>query len=383
MLSLDGCLERQRRFRERLDGMSIEAAIITDLRDIYYLSGTFLIGRREMEYASLPALLVIETHGKTHLVAHTEEGVCGVDTHVIYPWHTFGTIHPDADRQLCNTVVKRFQDHQPVNRLGWQQRNMPKRLGDCIDEVIRPDEWIAIDGLLAKMQRQKDPDEVDTIRLCIQINSAGYDAAQRVIKPGANELEVLEAGQSGAMLAAGERIKHLGDYRSGAENGAARDRCIQRGELYIIDAQTYYHGYWSDMSRTYVVGSDLTDTQVSLFNHIAAVHDRVPALLKPGVDGKEVWHALDAMIREHPVLAHRGLIHHGGHGIGLRVHEMPDITPERGGAIETGNILAVEPGGYTKRARLGVRIENMYLVTEQGAENLSTYPVDLHPQLMS
>ncbi|MGD2156139.1 MAG: Xaa-Pro peptidase family protein [Anaerolineales bacterium] len=383
MLTLDGCLGRQHRFRERLNALSIEAAIITDLRDIYYLSGTFLIGHREMEYALLPALLLIETDGKTHLVAHTEEGVRGVDTCVIYPWHTFGTIHPDVDRQLCNTVVRRFWDHQPVNRLGWQQRNMPKALGDCVAEVICPDEWITIDGLLAEMQRRKDSDEVDTIRQCIQINSAGYDAAQGAIKPGTNELEVLGASQYGAMLAAGGRIKHLGDYRSGTEHGPARDRYIRNGELYIIDAQTYYHGYWSDMSRTYVVGDDLTDTQLSLFNHISAVHDRVPALLKPGVDGKEVWHALDAMIREHPVLAHRGLIHHGGHGIGLRVHEMPDITPERGGAIETGNVLAVEPGGYTKRARLGVRIENMYLVTEQGAENLSTYPVDLHPQLMS
>jgi Xaa-Pro aminopeptidase len=84
------------------------------------------------------------------------------------------------------------------------------------------------------------------------------------------------------------------------------------------------------------------------------------------------------MIREHPRLADEGLIHHGGHAIGLRIHEMPDVNLERGGTLEAGNVVCIEPGGYFAEARFGVRLENMYLVTEDGCEDLCPGEVELH-----
>jgi Xaa-Pro aminopeptidase len=56
---------------------------------------------------------------------------------------------------------------------------------------------------------------------------------------------------------------------------------------------------------------------------------------------------------------------------------MPDINKERGGILEVGNVVSVEPGGYTPDARYGVRLENMYLITAAGAVNLSEYAVQL------
>ena len=90
-----------------------------------------------------------------------------------------------------------------------------------------------------------------------------------------------------------------------------------------------------------------------------------------------MWRALDAQIREHPTLADTGLVHHGGHAIGLRAHEMPDLNRDRGGTLEVGNVVSVEPGGYADALNYGVRIENMYLITESGAENLSEYPMEI------
>ena len=91
----------------------------------------------------------------------------------------------------------------------------------------------------------------------------------------------------------------------------------------------------------------------------------------------EIARIVDALIREHPALAEKGLTHHAGHGIGLRAHEMPDLNPERGGKLEVGQIITCEPGGYPDAARGGVRLENMYLITENGAENLSVFPMTL------
>jgi Xaa-Pro aminopeptidase len=56
---------------------------------------------------------------------------------------------------------------------------------------------------------------------------------------------------------------------------------------------------------------------------------------------------------------------------------MPDLNPERGGMFEVGNVVTLEPGAYLDGLRGGVRLENMYLLTENGAENLSVYPMSL------
>ncbi|HIG18909.1 MAG TPA: M24 family metallopeptidase, partial [Candidatus Handelsmanbacteria bacterium] len=53
---------------------------------------------------------------------------------------------------------------------------------------------------------------------------------------------------------------------------------------------------------------------------------------------------MDAYIREHPALANAGLGHHGGHTIGLRAHQMPDVNATRGGIFQVGNVVSIEPG---------------------------------------
>jgi Xaa-Pro aminopeptidase len=103
-------------------------------------------------------------------------------------------------------------------------------------------------------------------------------------------------------------------------------------------------------------------------------------LLQPGVRGTDVWRALDTRIREHPALAISGLRHHAGHGVGLRAHEAPDLNRDREGILAPGDVVSVEPGGYADEAHFGARLENMYLITETGAENLSEYPLNLVPQ---
>ncbi len=373
MLTESGCRERQRRFREQLAALGVDAVALTDYRDIYYLTGILLYSP-----VMFPALLFLETDGGSWLAASTAENVQSVDEVITYESKKFSTINPDPVRRLETGIAGRLRAHT-VKRMGWQAESLPSLLGERIEQTLHPDDWVAVDDALEMMQRRKDPDELEVMRRCIQINLAGYTAARALIAPDVNELAVLAAGQRGALLEAGEPVYHGGDYRSGDIGGAARDRCAEKGELYIIDAQTYYHGYWSDQSRAYQVGDEPTELQRSLFEHIAAIQREAPSVLKPGMDGTEVWWWMDERVREHPALADEGLIHHAGHAVGLHAHEMPDLNRDRGGMLEPGNVVSVEPGGYTAAARYGVRIENTYLITETGAENLSEYPISLAP----
>lgn len=360
-LSHAGCLARRQRLCGLLALQRLDAAVITDVRDVYYFTGTLLPN-------DLPALLLVDAEAQTRLIGPAEFEATGVDQQLLYEWNYRGTRHPDIPRRLVALLGDQPGELQG-KRLGVQSLSLLEPVREVLASAASR-ELAPLDEPLAAMQRRKDADEIELIRGSIRANMGAYQAVAQAVHPGANELDVLAAGWTGAMRTAGEKVFHDGDYQCGQYNGPARDRQVEAGELYIVDAWTCYRGYWSDMSRTFVVGGPATDVQQSLFAHIRWVQSEVPRLLRPGVDGREVYRSLDEMIRQHPPLADAGLIHHGGHAIGLRVHELPDINLGRGGRLETGNVICIEPGGYFAAARHGVRLENMYLITETGCEDL-------------
>jgi Xaa-Pro aminopeptidase len=265
-------------------------------------------------------------------------------------------------------------------RIGYQREALPYALQRAVAGAAGDAEWHEVDELLQDLQRRKDPDEVECIRRSIAATLAGYSRAQAVIRPGISELEVMTECQAAAQRCSGEVHFYNGDFRSGELGGFARNRPIERGELYIIDAWSDLGGYWCDMSRTWSVGGEPTDLQQSVYAHLAAILRAVPELARIGRSTREFWAELDSRIREHPHLAKDGLIHHGGHGIGLRAHEAPDLNRDRGGAFEVGTVFTCEPGGYSDELRRGVRIENLFLVTEAGTTVLSEYPLSLRAE---
>jgi len=372
MLTEEGCRTRQERFRKRLASEELDAADITDHRDIYYLTGLLLSSYPSFHF---PALLYLETDGQSWLAAHTDEGEALVGERVVYDSHIMYTMNPDPMRLLNEVVAKQAGGIRGISRVGWQQESFPRILGDTLANALTAS-WMPVDDLLAEQQARKDPDEIVLLKQAIEINLKAYDRVQEVIAPGVNELDVLAAGQQVALHAAGEVIHHGGDYQCAELGGPARDRKIEAGELYIIDAQTTYRGYWSDLCRTFAVGEP-TDLQISVYDHLAAILRDVPDLVKPGGRGTDLWQTLDARIREHTHLKDIGLIHHAGHGVGIRAHEAPDLNRDREGFFEVGTVFSCEPGAYSEALRRGVRLENTFAVTEDGVENLSDYPLEL------
>ena len=368
MLTTDGCRMRQERFIEMLERNDLDGALISDPREIYYLTG-LLIER-------FPALLYFEPEGQSWLVSHTPDGEALVDTRETYDASLFATMNPDPMRLLAYEVARKASGTQPVHKLGWQSESLAKLLADVFASAAAPDEWVAIDDQVAALEKCKESDEIDLIREAIACSLAAYDAHRLVIAPGVSELAVLEAGHLAATLHAGETVFHSGDYQSGQPGGFARDRLIQAGELYIIDAWTTYRGYWSDLCRTFSVGEP-TVLQREVFEHVAEIHSEVPSRLAPGGRGTELWAWIDKRLREHPHLRDLGLPHHAGHGVGLRGHEAPDLNREREGILAAGDVVCVEPGSYSLELNGGVRLENTYWITEAGAVLLSDYPFNL------
>jgi Xaa-Pro aminopeptidase len=145
-------------------------------------------------------------------------------------------------------------------------------------------------------------------------------------------------------------------------------------------------GCFSDMTRTYVVGTP--DDELVRYRELCReALDRALAEIRPGVAGSELHRLVCDFFHEHgfptqlskqpgEVLS-EGFYHGLGHGVGLEVHEKPALG--RGSdELVAGDVVAVEPGLY-RQGYGGCRLEDLVLVTESGAENLTDYPYDLEP----
>jgi Xaa-Pro dipeptidase len=373
MLTLEGCRARQERFLSRLEEAGIPAALISEPRDIYYLTGLL----PENKVHPYPSLLFLGPGLDSWLVTGLADGEAAVDERIVYPISVMATLNPDNHRRLCEAAEGPLRRRPNLARLGYQREALPLSVARTAETAARS--WVGVDEILQELQLRKDPDEVTCIRRSIAANLAGYARAHEIIRPGISELEVMTECHAAAIRRTGKVHFYNGDFQSGNFGGFARERPIEKGELYIIDAWSDIDGYWCDMSRAWAVGGEPTDLQASVYEHLGGVLRAVPEMARTGRDTRDFWRELDARIREHPHLAKDGLVHHGGHGVGLRVHEAPDLNRDRGGVFEVGNVFTCEPGGYSDELRRGVRLENMFLVTENGVEVLSDFPLSMLP----
>lgn len=374
MLDPNMCETRQDRLRALMESEHLDLLYLSDQRDIYYATGLLL--NPPDAAGNFPALFALSAGGTSWLASHRMDGEARVGQRVAYESAHASTMNPDPmDRlgQLVSTIV---DARRSPGRVGYQRESLSWLLRDTIERIQHPGDWVPIDTRLAAMQAIKDPDELALMRRAIDCSKAAYAAACHIIAPGANELEVREVAHRAAVHRADEIVFHNGDYRSGVPGGFARDRSIEAGELYIIDAWTCYRGYWSDLSRVFAV-SEPTPLQAEIYEWIANVLRGVQDEIRPGRDGTEIWSWLDARLREHPHLREMGLRGHGGHSIGTRAHEQPDINRDRGGELLPGMVMCVEPSGYSSELNAGIRLENQFLITDTGAELLSDIPLTL------
>jgi Xaa-Pro aminopeptidase len=140
------------------------------------------------------------------------------------------------------------------------------------------------------------------------------------------------------------------------------------------------------MTRVFVVGEP-SDELVEYQRLCREALERSVAAVKPGVAGSELFRISCEVFEEegHPTLLSKqpgevlkdGFYHSLGHGVGLEVHEEPSLG--RGpGELVAGDVIAVEPGVY-RHGYGGCRLEDLVLVTEDGAEVLTDYPYGLEP----
>ncbi|MBC1434191.1 aminopeptidase P family protein [Listeria rocourtiae] len=225
--------------------------------------------------------------------------------------------------------------------------------------------------LLEDMRKVKTASELSAIRAACEIADAAFTHILTFIKPGLTELEVSNEleffmRRNGASGSSFDTIVASG-LRSALPHGVASDKIIEVGDFVTMDYGCYYNGYCSDMTRTIAIGEPSAQLK-EIYAVTLEAQLKVIDSLKPGMTGIEA----DAIARDY--IASKGygdaFGHSLGHGIGLEIHEGPNLSMKSPNILVPGNVVTDEPGIYLPGIG-GVRIEDDILITETGNEVLT------------
>lgn len=246
-----------------------------------------------------------------------------------------------------------------------------------LEELIEETPLIPISGMIETLREVKDDRELALIKKACQIADQGFDYILKQIKPGMTEIDVANQldfymRSLGATSVSFDTIVASG-VRSAMPHGVASQKVIEKGDMITLDFGCYYEGYVSDMTRTFALG-DPGEKLKEIHQIVLEAQLKVIEAAKPGMSGIE----LDAVARDYIASFGYGEAfgHSTGHGIGLEIHEGPNVSFKAPKLFVPGNVITDEPGIYLPRIG-GVRIEDDLLITATGNEVLTHSPKEL------
>jgi Xaa-Pro aminopeptidase len=362
--------------------------------------------RHEMPLTLGDPFLYMEKDGRKHVVITDFEWPriqeAGVDVELISPFALGFDELVDSGKKFWEIVLE--LNLRGVKQVGVTKAVVPQAFPIGLADVLRADGVeLAVDReFFNERRRVKNETELAGIRRAQRAAEAGMDAARdlfRRAQPSNGSLTVdgepltservklaIQAAFTAHGCTADEFIVSHGPQSAiGHDMGSGQ---IKPGEPIVIDlwpkdAET---ACYADMTRSFCIG-EIPD-ELQQYHRVAKESlDKSLAALKSGVKGSEVnkiscepFHTAGykTMLNKEPgEVIETGYFHSLGHGVGLEVHEQPSLS-RLGEELLAGDVVTIEPGMY-RRGWGGCRLEDLVLVTENGAENLTKYPYDLTP----
>ena len=246
------------------------------------------------------------------------------------------------------------------------------RLLEC--EVMRdrfePAGMIDASPAVSEARVQKDSREIENLRTATKITDRILIEVIENIEPGVTELDVQRMIQSRVLKSDAERFGVdiiTSGPRTANPHASTSSRVITEGDPVMIDTGVVYEGYYSDITRTIVVGEP-TEEISRIYTAVREAARATREITK----GRIACNTLDLKARE--VITDYGygeyFPHRVGHGTGLDSHEPPYLASNNADLLLPGSVITVEPGVYVRDVG-GVRIEDNLLVTEDGVEVLT------------
>lgn len=281
------------------------------------------------------------------------------------------------DRQhSALSLVKAALSEAGVARLGGEERKLSH--GDYQDiekELGLP--LLPAQQLLCDLRASKSAEEIASMIKAQRISEVALEETLHIIKPGMTEREVaaelvyrmLRHGSEGNSF---DPIVVTG-AKTSMPHGVPGDEVIKSGDFITMDFGSLKDGYCSDMTRTVAVGS-ASEEMKNVYSVVLEAQLAGIAAAKAGVPGKVIDGAARAVIEKAGYGEYFG--HGFGHSLGLDIHEAPNANPRGETPMPEGAVVSAEPGIYLP-GRFGVRIEDVMVLHNDGAEVITKAPKEL------
>jgi len=235
---------------------------------------------------------------------------------------------------------------------------------------------------IAKLRMTKSPEEIALIQRATDVTLEGHRAAWQHAAPGLYEYQVAATMNEIFMDSGCQRNAYAPIVGSGPDSVylhySRNSRRMDAGEVLLMDVAAECDGYASDITRTIPVSGKFTPRQKEIYEIVLGAQKAAIAAVKPGMmlsktaPNNSLYKIAYDYINSHGKDLHgerlgKYFTHGLGHHVGLDVHDASDPSAP----LEEGMVITIEPGIYIPEENLGVRIEDVVLVTEHGAKVLS------------
>ena len=353
--------------RRQLEAHGLDAVLLTGQSNRFYASGFFTPGSDAVALATRKTAYFFTDARYTEAAAAALGG--GVQLREL-----------TAENRLTAQLQAIFAE-EGAARLGFEDAELSvqeyRRYRKSFGDFKPPCELAAASGWLLELRQAKDEAEIAQMQAAQDIAERALEDILREIRPGVAEREIAARLQY-LMLHYGASDMSFDPIAAPGPSGSRphavpSGREIQPGDFVTMDFGCIYGGYCSDMTRTVAVGH-ATEEMRRVYSTVLAAQEAGIAAAKAGVTGK----AVDAAARDVITSAGYGeyFIHSFGHGVGVDIHEAPNCSPLNDKPLPAGAVVSAEPGIYIP-GRLGVRIEDVLVLTQGGNRNLTHAPKEL------
>ena len=346
--------ERLHKLRQEMKKRSLEAFLVTDPVNRRYLSGfdgshgILLIGDAE-------AFLCTDFR-------YLEQAEKQAPHFTILPWKSkLGDLLKSVVEEADWSVLA-FEEEQVTYSLYRQ-------LQTALPAELKPQK-----GLVEDLRAVKTDDEINRLEKGAAMMDRAFEYILGLAEPGMTEQELsLELEYYLRRRGSTETLfKYIvaSGTRGSLPHGIASEKKMGRGELVTVDFTGTFEGYATDMTRTFALGEP-EKRALEIYEIVRLAQQEAREKMGPGLTGREADALARGVIEDAGYGEHFG---HGlGHGLGLEVHERPTLSPRGEETLAPGMVVTIEPGIYIPGWG-GVRIEDMVVITPEGARSLTRYP---------
>jgi Xaa-Pro aminopeptidase len=274
----------------------------------------------------------------------------------------------DDDPMVCLAgLLRRLGLDQ--GRLGVELGFLPAADFERLREAAPGAEWVAADQWLGRQRQIKTPEELELLASLSRISDASIGAALGAVKAGDTEMEIAAALTDGIYRGGAEDFKLMivaTGPRSQLANVGPTERILREGDVCRVEIFAVGEGYHAGVCRTAVVGTP-PPVAVDIWANLVECRDVLLDAIRPGASTRSVWDRFEGLCGPLGL----PLFSFVGHGIGLSLHEHPYLSPHHDQVLQEGMVFGVEPLIYNTGHGFGLQLKDMVEVTGEGARLLS------------